>query len=595
MSGSSSASLDWTESVDWSTMVDWIDVQKDPWAGVNIDLNALHAIVCQFFRLSAAQCGPAVTLSEQPKSYACVYSFQLPTQSVVARLVAPVKPLFKTESEVAAMDYLRCHTGLPVPIVYVYCSQSSNPVGAEWLLMEHMPGVELGEVWDQFNYPQKQTLACNLVDFYDELFRLKVDGCGGLYHSPNSVDGFDLSRTPRWLGAPLSAESLCLLRSLCSHSISSGHRLGPIHDLSLINFHLVMPTSSQTRPVFSTDEYVKLISNNGNPPTRNDWDLMVREKCLVLIQSIQKFYRHSPFFGSSAASDFRFSHGDLHDGNVLVDPQSGAITGIIDWDTAAFRPSWATVAGFGWFQEDAERFIIGTNSPNNFENNVQPEDPKLRAFFHTELYCTNPDLFSCFLGGVEFRAILAVAADDPLPASKSDIFFIKYHELGYWQESRRGEFPWDMYAWRLMLLNCHQLTAIFQERNRDKVAASNPLVSLGHETSSAELAMLTKGFVLCPVSKFWFDRLTNHIPSSVFITVIFAFASLSPVQPLFFTMSHIPDPSEMAVPESHPQADPQPQASDIDVLRSIVEMGRALLDLNTILRLHATEYHLSQL
>ncbi|KAF5389990.1 hypothetical protein D9757_003899 [Collybiopsis confluens] len=46
-------------------------------------------------------------------------------------------------------------------------------------------------------------------------------------------------------------------------------------------------------------------------------------------------------------------------------------------------------------------------------------------------------------------------------------------------------------------------------------------------------------------------------------------------------MSHIPDPSEMAIPESHPQADPQPQASDIDVLRSIVEMGRALLDLNT--------------
>ncbi|KAF5388563.1 hypothetical protein D9757_004590 [Collybiopsis confluens] len=53
------------------------------------------------------------------------------------------------------------------------------------------------------------------------------------------------------------------------------------------------------------------------------------------------------------------------------------------------------------------------------------------------------------------------------------------------------------------------------------------------------------------------------------------------VQPLFFIMSHIPDPSEMAVPESHPQADPQPQASDIDVLCSIVEMGHALLDLNT--------------
>ncbi|KAF5373529.1 hypothetical protein D9757_010500 [Collybiopsis confluens] len=68
---------------------------------------------------------------------------------------------------------------------------------------------------------------------------------------------------------------------------------------------------------------------------------------------------------------------------------------------------------------------------------------------------------------------------------------------------------------------------------------------------------------------------------ALFITVTFAFASSSSVQSLFFIMSHIPDPSEMAIPESHPQADPQPQASDIDVLRSIVEMGRALLDLNT--------------
>jgi hypothetical protein len=41
-------------------------------------------------------------------------------------------------------------------------------------------------------------------------------------------------------------------------------------------------------------------------------------------------------FGPSS-DDFHFSHGDLHEGNILIDPQSGAITGVIDW-LLAFVP-----------------------------------------------------------------------------------------------------------------------------------------------------------------------------------------------------------------------------------------------------------------
>lgn len=327
--------------------------------------------------------------------------------------------------------------------------------------MEHMPGVELRDAWDQLQYPQRRTLARNLIDVHDQLFRLKADGCGGIYHSTHPMDSLDLSsrRSTRW--APLSPESLRLLRSHCNHSINNAYELGPLHDISLINYRLMVPSPSQTMPTFTSDDYVKLIAFNGSPSTRSDYDFPTREKCVELFQSIRRLYPSSTLFGSSDASNFRFSHGDLHDGNILIDPQSGAITGIIDWEAAAFRPLWAEVCGVGWFEEDRQRFLIGSEDSRNFEDDVDPEDVKLRAFFRTELHRKNPDLFSCFVGGVELRAVLHAAVDDPRPVGETGIFLTQYYQLGYWNEGRRGTFPWDMQAWRHRRVTLDQVRDTF--------------------------------------------------------------------------------------------------------------------------------------
>jgi hypothetical protein len=88
--------------------LDWVGVH-DPWVGVDPDMAALRRIVCETFRISDSDCGPAIPVGVlEYASYARVYSFSLPgSRSVIARLVAPVKPLFKTEGEVAAMDFVR--------------------------------------------------------------------------------------------------------------------------------------------------------------------------------------------------------------------------------------------------------------------------------------------------------------------------------------------------------------------------------------------------------------------------------------------------------------------------------------------------------
>ncbi|KAJ3567085.1 hypothetical protein NP233_g6601 [Leucocoprinus birnbaumii] len=433
--------------------------ERDPWARAKIDLDALHEIVANVFRIPTSQCGLPVAIGlQQQANYARVYSFQLPSRIVVARVVAPVRPLFKTESEVTAMDFVRDHTSLPVPKVYAYCSEAMNPVGAEWIIMDFMPGVGMGTAWPKLQLPQKRRLALDIIDLHDQLFRLKADACGGLYHIVDSVDDHRAgnmksvnSRPPRW--APLSIESLHTLNNLCNYSIHNAYKIGPIHSFSLLDFNQEVPSPSQTLPVMTSGDYVKLIAFCGNPPTRGYYDLPSREKCVELFENIFGLYTNSSALGPNADPlNFRFSHGDLHDENILIDPQSGAITGIIDWEAAGFRPSWSVPFGVGWFDEDGERFLFGADDPANFEED-SPEDADLRAFFRTQMYRRNPDLFSCFFGGIELRAVLHAAADYPRPAGNTDIFLGQYHKLGYWNEDRRGAFPWNMEAWMIRRLD----------------------------------------------------------------------------------------------------------------------------------------------
>lgn len=93
---------------DYESSLDWLGVD-DPWLGVDPDMVALRRIICETFRIADCNCGAAIRVGVvRDFNYARVYSFSLPgSRRVIARLVAPVKPLFKTEGEVAAMDFAR--------------------------------------------------------------------------------------------------------------------------------------------------------------------------------------------------------------------------------------------------------------------------------------------------------------------------------------------------------------------------------------------------------------------------------------------------------------------------------------------------------
>ena len=313
------------------------------------------------------------------------------------------------------------------------------------MIMDYVPGKVMESVWDDLSLAQKQRLARDVIDIHAQLSKLKADGCGAIYHSVHSVDDFNLSRTPRW--RPLSINSLRMLRDYCSHSLKGGYKLGPLQSVPLVNYRLTVPPPAKTRPVYSTQEYVSLVAHNGHPTTWSRYELFARETCINLFELVHNLYPHSRLLGPLAdGSGYCFTHGDLHVQNILVDPDTGAITGILDWECAAFRPMWAEVAGFGWFVEDGHRMIFGCFEPANFDGETT-EDGWLRALFRTGLNKRDSDLFTSFLGGSELRAICDAGADWPAPDGQMVIFLQNYHELGYWNENRRGPFPWDMRAW----------------------------------------------------------------------------------------------------------------------------------------------------
>ncbi|KAL2202249.1 kinase-like protein [Sarocladium strictum] len=101
------------------------------------------------------------------------------------------------------------------------------------------------------------------------------------------------SPTPGWIGSCTGGPAYC-------HRIDNLKTCGPFNSVAEFNDFLVAPMRKCPRP---------------------EWEAKYRQ-------------RLSNDHGTI------FIHADLSRENILVDPSTGAITGIIDWEMAGFWPAW---------------------------------------------------------------------------------------------------------------------------------------------------------------------------------------------------------------------------------------------------------------
>jgi hypothetical protein len=52
-----------------------------------------------------------------------------------------------------------------VPKVYAWNSRAENPVGAEYIVMEKAPGIQLSDVWNDMKIGAKMQLRLNLATY----------------------------------------------------------------------------------------------------------------------------------------------------------------------------------------------------------------------------------------------------------------------------------------------------------------------------------------------------------------------------------------------------------------------------------------------
>ena len=96
-------------------------------------------------------------------------------------------------------------------------------------------------------------------------------------------------------------------------------------------------------------------------PLTEEWkklELWAFERTLEVYNVVAQFYEKSSHSTFKESGMFHLAHGDLSSYNILIDPDTGAVTGLIDWEMAGFRPAWLAAVGGGWFNDDLERFLM---------------------------------------------------------------------------------------------------------------------------------------------------------------------------------------------------------------------------------------------
>lgn len=288
------------------------------------------------------------------------------SQQYIMRVTLPVEPFFKTESECATLAYIRMHTSIPIPKVIAYSSTSENELGFEWMLIEKINGIPLSGAWESMNFESKVKLSNEMSRYLQQLSSLRFDEIGNLYFS-TIQDKVNARR--RSLDDTVTKESTNIHdRTLLNPDNETGDETEPVNQ----NIGTEFVIGRIVSPWFFRDKRVLLSVDRG--PFSSSYELMMA-KMQIQIERIKhlsplstdEYYSETdeelakdqdeilrvchdlkeliPDYFSPSASDKNTNtlyHADLSDQNIIIDPSTYTVNGIVDWESVSICPSWET-------------------------------------------------------------------------------------------------------------------------------------------------------------------------------------------------------------------------------------------------------------
>ena len=293
-----------------------------------------------------------------------ISALELPS-SYLLRVTLPVEPFFKTESEVATVAFLRANTSIPVPNIIAWQSNLEGDLGYEWMLMEKLDGVALYDVWRKVPWDRKLALVDNIAELITELQSHVFDKIGALYFKSNSSgiasnpvgptvldantipDAYDNEMT----GEPDHSNTSRSHIDETPRSIETNHKedfeVGRYFNETFFKasrYYLPGNRGPYKSPLQWLTALVQLQLewiNRGPVEGDDDYDTIFEKNALKMKTLCQEYLEILPsVFKDEENGPYVLHHHDLNLANIIVDPETFKIRGIVDWETVNVVPLW---------------------------------------------------------------------------------------------------------------------------------------------------------------------------------------------------------------------------------------------------------------
>jgi len=256
----------------------------------------------------------------------------LRSSEYIFRATSPVEPFYKTASEIATLSYIREHTSVPVPRVIAHGSTAENELGCEWILMERVPGIALVDVWSDIRLETKSRETKRIAGFVRQLRNIQrpFAAIGNLYFREDINASNAVVRV-----VPTEDEKYILGPVVTPYMFASGRKLRVARNLG--------PYSNDGEYIaalVATElEDMKLLQS-AEAHLYGDFDEDLAKDGEDIIEVLNELQTISTSLFSSHRRHFTLYHHDLSLANILVDPATYEITGIVDWECVGARSRW---------------------------------------------------------------------------------------------------------------------------------------------------------------------------------------------------------------------------------------------------------------
>ncbi|KAK2802564.1 hypothetical protein FQN51_004356 [Onygenales sp. PD_10] len=339
------------------------------------NINALAEIAAK-----AAGAGHCVKVEKCPDGMynrAFIFTMDNGTQ-VVGKVPNPNAgiPHYTTASEAATLEFMRTVLQTPVPRVYAWNSKldEQNPVGAEYIIMEKMPGIPLSHVWDSLDPPEQ-------LKVFLQVFRMQKRWAGTRFMKFGALYYAESIATATSTSGPVSS----VVPAKCVYINEDGERvddtrftIGPA-----VGREWVEDGRQAGWWSISMLDYLTAAGLKEKVAIEN---LQYIPKQMVIVYGPDGLYQPTLAKKLSAVDYYlkavkdliptdadaklvsggHLWHNDLHCESILVNPEKPTeILGIIDWQSVQISPL---------FQNDIDPSFLGYDGPELKDDDLTPPE-----------------------------------------------------------------------------------------------------------------------------------------------------------------------------------------------------------------------------